>query len=216
MVTPIGAYVRHDNGRYLEAWYNRLRDAYLATMADLGVYADKEPQEFLAATDGYRQRDPELAIAVSAIKGVEGQVGYLRRNYLTPVPRVDSLDELNAKPAEFEAKENERRIGARIRTIAQDFAREAGHLLPLPDDPFTTGITLTPRVDRYGLITVKMCRYSVPVRHIGSEDSRTGPGGHRASSRRGVTMVRSGMVTRRPSGCSTSTSLSSGCHPRRW
>ncbi|GAA0689033.1 hypothetical protein GCM10009548_70830 [Streptomyces malaysiensis subsp. malaysiensis] len=36
----------------------------------------------------------------------------------------------------------------------------------MPDDPFTTGITLTPRVDRYGLITMKMCRYSVPVRFI--------------------------------------------------
>ncbi|MER7181526.1 hypothetical protein ABT404_18915 [Streptomyces hyaluromycini] len=98
--------------------------------------------------------------------GVEGQVGYFRRNYLTPVPQVDSLDELNARLAEFEAKEDERRIGARMRTIAQDFAREAGHLLPLPDDPFATGITLTPRVDRHGVITVKMCRYSVPVRFI--------------------------------------------------
>lgn len=29
--------------------------------------------------------------------GVEGQVGYFRRNYLTPVPQVDSLDELNAR-----------------------------------------------------------------------------------------------------------------------
>ncbi|MGW3291894.1 Mu transposase domain-containing protein [Streptomyces sp. NPDC001002] len=53
-----------------------------------------------------------------------------------------------------------------MRTIAQDFAREAGHLLPLPDDPFATGITLAPRVDRYGMITVKMCRYSFPVRFI--------------------------------------------------
>ncbi|WP_043687272.1 IS21 family transposase [Streptomyces xylophagus] len=98
--------------------------------------------------------------------GVEGQVGYFRRNYLTPVPQVNSLDELNARFAEFEAKEDERRIGARMRTIAQDFARETGHLLPLPDDPFATGITLTPRVDRYGMVTVKMCRYSVPVRFI--------------------------------------------------
>ncbi|UXY25174.1 IS21 family transposase [Streptomyces sp. HUAS TT20] len=98
--------------------------------------------------------------------GVEGQVGYFRRNYLTPVPQVDSVDELNTRLAEFEAKEDERRIGARMRTIAQDFAREADHLLPLPDDPFATGITLTPRVDRYGMITVKMCRYSVPVRFI--------------------------------------------------
>lgn len=98
--------------------------------------------------------------------GVEGPVRYFRCNYLTPVPRVDSLDELNARIVEFEAREEERRIGARIRTIGQDFAREAGHLLPLPDDPFTTGITLTPRVDRYGMVTVKMCRYSVPVRFI--------------------------------------------------
>lgn len=66
--------------------------------------------------------------------GVEGQVGYFRRNYLTPVPQVDSLNELNARFAEFEAEEDERRIGARMRTIAQDFAREVGHLLPLPDD----------------------------------------------------------------------------------
>ncbi|MGW3134911.1 hypothetical protein [Streptomyces sp. NPDC001139] len=48
-----------------------------------------------------------------------------------------------------------------MRTIAQNFAREAGHLQPLPDDPFATGIALTPRVDRYGMITVKICRNSV-------------------------------------------------------
>ncbi|MGX9890528.1 Mu transposase domain-containing protein [Streptomyces sp. NPDC002276] len=98
--------------------------------------------------------------------GVEGQVGYFRCNYLTPVLRVDSLDELNDRLAEFEARENQRRIGARMRTITQDFASEADHLLPLPDDPFPTGITLTPRVDRYGMTTVKKCRYSVPVRFI--------------------------------------------------
>ncbi|GAA3273341.1 telomere-associated protein Tap [Streptomyces labedae] len=78
-VRPIEAYVRHDNGRYLDAWYNRLRDAYLATMADLGVYADMPPAEFLAAMDGYRQRDPQLAIVVSAIKAtVKGGIGKLR------------------------------------------------------------------------------------------------------------------------------------------
>ncbi|MEU4172809.1 hypothetical protein AB0F46_38735 [Streptomyces sp. NPDC026665] len=82
------------------------------------------------------------------------------------MPQVDSLDELNGRLAEFEAKEDERRIGARMRTIAQDFAREAGHLLSLPEDPFATSITLMPRVDRYGMVTVKMCRYSVPVRFI--------------------------------------------------
>ncbi|MGW8454208.1 telomere-associated protein Tap [Streptomyces niveus] len=78
-VAPIEAYVRHDNGRYLDGWYNRLRDAYLATMADLGVGADLAPADFLTAMDGYRSRDPELAIVVSAIKAtVKGGLGKLR------------------------------------------------------------------------------------------------------------------------------------------
>lgn len=78
-VRPIEAWVRYETGRYLDGWYNRLRDAYIATMADLDVPADLSPQEFLAAMDGYRDRDPELAIVVSAIKAtVKGGLGKLR------------------------------------------------------------------------------------------------------------------------------------------
>ncbi|MEV6313493.1 helix-turn-helix transcriptional regulator [Streptomyces sp. NPDC051840] len=78
-VTPIEAHIRYDNGRYLDGWYTRLRDAYLATMADLNVAADLPPQDFLAAMDGSKDRDPEPAIVVSAIKAtVKGGLGKLR------------------------------------------------------------------------------------------------------------------------------------------
>ncbi|MDH6223043.1 transcriptional regulator [Streptomyces sp. MJP52] len=78
-VRPTEAWVRRENGRYLDGWYNRLRDAYLATMADLGVHADMEPADFLAAMDSYKDRDPELALVVSAIKAtVKGGLGKLR------------------------------------------------------------------------------------------------------------------------------------------
>ncbi|MFH8411314.1 telomere-associated protein Tap [Streptomyces sp. NPDC018019] len=78
-VRPVEAYVRYENGRYLDGWYTRLRDACLATMADLGVDADLSPDGFLAAMDGYRSRDPQLAIVVSAIKAtVKGGLGKLR------------------------------------------------------------------------------------------------------------------------------------------
>ncbi|MGW9344642.1 telomere-associated protein Tap [Streptomyces albidoflavus] len=78
-VRPTEAYVRHDNGRYLDGWYHRLRDAYLATMADLGVHADMDPAAFLTAMDGYKDRDPELAIVTTAIKAtVKGGIGKLR------------------------------------------------------------------------------------------------------------------------------------------
>ncbi|WP_406277424.1 hypothetical protein [Embleya sp. NBC_00896] len=86
--------------------------------------------------------------------GVEGQVGYLRRNYLTPVPKIASLDDLNTRVREFEAIEESRRIGLRIHTIGQAFLHEAGLLMGLPDDAFETGLVLTPGVDRYALITV--------------------------------------------------------------
>ncbi|MFD9224926.1 telomere-associated protein Tap [Streptomyces sp. NPDC060064] len=78
-VAPTEAYVRYANGRYLDGWYNRLRDAYVATMADLGVTGDLGPADFLAAMDGYRQRDEQLAIVVSAVKAtVKGGIGKLR------------------------------------------------------------------------------------------------------------------------------------------
>ncbi|MFF7206139.1 telomere-associated protein Tap [Streptomyces sp. NPDC008141] len=78
-VIPTEAYVRYDNGRYLDGWYNRLRDAYVATMADLGVTGDLAPDAFLAAMDGYRNNDPGMAIVVSAIKAtVKGGIGKLR------------------------------------------------------------------------------------------------------------------------------------------
>ncbi|MFE9814449.1 telomere-associated protein Tap [Streptomyces sp. NPDC005773] len=78
-VAPTEAYVRHDNGRYLDAWYNRLRDAYIATMADLGVTTSLSPADFLTAMDGYREHDPQMATVLTAVKAtVKGGLGKLR------------------------------------------------------------------------------------------------------------------------------------------
>jgi hypothetical protein len=85
------------------------------------------------------------------------------------VPEVASLAELNAQIAKAEQAEDGRRIGARIRTIGQDFAAEQPLLIPQPDEPFETGLLLTPRVDRYSQVTVRNNRYSVPVRLIGRQ-----------------------------------------------
>jgi transposase len=99
--------------------------------------------------------------------GVEGQIGYFRRNHFTPVPEVDSLAELNEMVEQWDLHDGRRRIGSRPRTIDEYFAVEQPLLLPLPDEPFETGRVFTPRVDRYSQITVRTNRYSVPVRLIG-------------------------------------------------
>jgi DNA-binding transcriptional regulator YiaG len=78
-VAPVEAWVRPESGRFLDGWYKRLRNAYVATMADLGVGEKLTPQEFLEAMNGYKQRDPELAIVVDAIKmTVKGGIGKLQ------------------------------------------------------------------------------------------------------------------------------------------
>ncbi|WP_281944954.1 IS21 family transposase [Streptomyces olivaceus] len=99
--------------------------------------------------------------------GVEGQIGYFRRNHFTPVLEVDSLAELNEMVEQWDLHDGRRRIGSRPRTIDEYFAVEQPLLMPLPDEPFETGRVFTPRVDRYSQITVRTNRYSVPVRLIG-------------------------------------------------
>ena len=85
-----------------------------------------------------------------------------------PVPRVESLAELNARLAEADAAEDARHIAGRAASIGEDFAAERGLLLPLPAEPFATAAVLWPRVDRYARVSVGKCRYSVPARLIGS------------------------------------------------
>jgi transposase len=97
--------------------------------------------------------------------GVEGEVGWFRRNHLTPV--VDSLDELNARIDAADAADLARRIDDRARTVGQDFAVEAPLLAPLPAEDFEPGLWLFPTVDRFARITVRCCRYSVPIGLIG-------------------------------------------------
>ncbi|MEU9417976.1 helix-turn-helix transcriptional regulator [Streptomyces sp. NPDC048272] len=73
------AWLRPDNGPYLDAWYGRLRDAYVATMADLGVTSDLAEPEFLAAMAVHKEQDPALTAVLAAIKStVKGGIGKLR------------------------------------------------------------------------------------------------------------------------------------------
>ncbi|MEV6582965.1 helix-turn-helix domain-containing protein [Streptomyces sp. NPDC051582] len=79
-VHPTEAWLRPDHGPYLDAWYTRLRDAYVATMADLGVTSGLPEPEFLAAMAELQEHpDPVLKPVLSAIKStVKGGIGKLR------------------------------------------------------------------------------------------------------------------------------------------
>ncbi|MFF3562471.1 telomere-associated protein Tap [Streptomyces sp. NPDC002574] len=78
-VAPMEAYVRPGHGPYLDAWYTRLRDAYLATMGELGVVPGMPEADFLAAMERHKRTDPARVALLSAIKAtVKGGIGKLR------------------------------------------------------------------------------------------------------------------------------------------
>jgi hypothetical protein len=101
-VAPLEAYVRPGHGPYLDAWYTRLRDAYVATMADLGVTTGMAPEEYLAAMERHKSHDPQLALVLSAIKAtVKGGIGKLRergRSGWRPGERWPALDRPTWRP----------------------------------------------------------------------------------------------------------------------
>ncbi|WP_165985913.1 telomere-associated protein Tap [Streptomyces sp. YIM 98790] len=78
-VRPLEAWLRPEAGPYLDPWYERLRDAYMQTMADLGVAKGLAGPEFLAAMERHKATDPAMAAVLSAIKAtVKGGIGKLR------------------------------------------------------------------------------------------------------------------------------------------
>ncbi|MFF9203603.1 telomere-associated protein Tap [Streptomyces sp. NPDC014986] len=78
-VAPLEAYLRRETGAYLDPWHDRLKNAYVDTLADLGVTKDLSDAEFLEAMERRTQTDPGMAAVLSAVKAtVKGGVGKLR------------------------------------------------------------------------------------------------------------------------------------------
>ncbi|WP_439678200.1 telomere-associated protein Tap [Embleya sp. MST-111070] len=125
-VDPFEAWIRPDHGPYLDPWYTRLRDAYLATMADLGVTPDLTDAAFLTAMEHHKQADPARAIVLSAIKAtVKGGIGKLRERpqgaHYRPGDRWSALERPTWRPDIRAAVIANARIGMhrKIRKLAQ-------------------------------------------------------------------------------------------------
>ena len=109
--------------------------------------------------------------------GVEGEVGRFRRRHLVPVPRVESLPELNALLEAADRADDARHIAGRLATVGQAAEAEQPALRPLPAEPFDPTVALQAKADRKARISVRGSRYSVPAAHAGrTVDVRLGGG----------------------------------------
>jgi transposase len=94
---------------------------------------------------------------------VEGLVGYARRNFLVPVPRCASWQELNAQLIEQCQKRRERRLRGHEQTIGERLQKDAETLLPLPPAPYEPCEKRTTRVSSLSLVRYRSNDYSVPT-----------------------------------------------------
>ncbi len=101
--------------------------------------------------------------------GVEGLVGFARRNFLVPLPEVEDYEELNRLLAERCLAHGNAIIAGRQdrRTINQRHAEEQCRLLPLPAKPFDNIKPVQATVSRYQTAMVDWNRYSVPSAYVG-------------------------------------------------
>ncbi len=103
--------------------------------------------------------------------GVEQDIGWFRRNHLTPVPAFDTLADLNAFLERCDTADDQRwrtgrgsGAGDRVHALA---ALERSALWTLPAERFAAVTRLSARVDTKARVCVRQCFYSVPARHVG-------------------------------------------------
>ncbi len=94
---------------------------------------------------------------------VEDGVGYVRRNFLTPLPRVDSFSQLNEHLLRQCFKNDQRQLEGQSQTVQQAWQQEQPQLRPLPAYAFDYATSKGVSLNGYGQVVVDTNRYSVPA-----------------------------------------------------
>ncbi len=95
--------------------------------------------------------------------GVESGVGFGRRNFMVPMPCVDSFAELNALLLAHCQADDGRTVDGQERTIGEMWAEERPHLCPLPERDFDCCVVHAVTLNGYSQVEFETNRYSVPA-----------------------------------------------------
>jgi transposase len=96
---------------------------------------------------------------------VEGLVGYARRNFMVPIPRVSSWEELNTRLEAESQKRRLRRLRGHTEAIGDRFKRDHAAMLPLPAAPYEACEKIAGRVSSLSLVRYRSNDYSVPTQY---------------------------------------------------
>jgi len=99
---------------------------------------------------------------------VEDLVGYSRRNFLVPIPRLDSWEELNQLLLKrCISYIDNHQIRGRETSVKEAFELERLALTPLPARPYEAAKILEGKVDYFSTVSFDTNHYSVPVKLAG-------------------------------------------------
>ena len=178
----------HSDGCFVKAYPAETTEAFLDGHVSAFAYLGGVPQSILYDNtrlavakilgDGRRQRTRAFTELQSHYlfedrfgrpgkgndKGkVEGLVGYVRRNFLVPVPSFESFDALNAYLERRCLERMDRKLRGHMETIGQRMERDLDALLPLPPVAYDACEKQAGRVSSLSLVRYKTNDYSVPV-----------------------------------------------------
>jgi len=142
-------------------WYDRMSQAVRKALPGR---RPEEQKAFVAFRSHYLFESSFCNPREAHEKGlVENLVGYARRNYMVPLPEVDSFQELNELLKQRCLSEARRRLRGETETIGEMWEHEKPQLLPLPAYPYPCCRTVSVRPNRFSMVTFQTNRYSVPV-----------------------------------------------------
>jgi len=96
---------------------------------------------------------------------VEGLVGLVRRNFMTPLPVVESFDAFNARLLDACMKRRQAILRGHSATIDARMQADCAAFLPLPLAPYDACHKVATRVSSMALVRYRNNDYSVPTRY---------------------------------------------------
>ena len=178
----------HSDGCFVKAYPAETTEAFLDGHVSAFAFLGGAPQSILYDNtklavarilgDGRRQRTRAFTELQSQYlfedrfgrpgkgndKGkVEGMVGYVRRNFLVPVPGVESFKALNAHLEERCLGRIDSVLRGHSESIGQRMERDLETLLPRPAVPYDACDKQPSRVSSLSLVRYRTNDYSAPV-----------------------------------------------------
>ena len=168
----------HSDGCFVRAYPAETTEAFLGRVPQSILYDNTKLAVARILGDGRRKRTKAFTELQSHYlfddrfgrpgkgndKGkVEDMVGYVRRNFLVPIPSFESFTVLNDHLERRCLERMDATLRSHSGTIGQRMERDLEALLPLPPVPYDTCEKQAGRVSSLSLVRYRANDYSVPV-----------------------------------------------------